>query len=108
MMKRIVCSIVLSALACTAAQATTSTVKIIAFNDFHGNLQSPGSPGGAASGGIDYLAGYVTSLKAQNPNNVAQDIDALVAYLSSGFKFPNPPYDPAAAALNTPRIIRVP
>jgi 5'-nucleotidase len=37
----------------------------------------------------------------------AQDIDALVAYLS-GFKSPNPPYDPAAPSLGKPRITKLP
>lgn len=36
----------------------------------------------------------------------AQDIDALVAYLA-GFKAPLPPYDPGAAVLSKPRIVRV-
>ena len=48
----------------------STTVKVLAFNDFHGNLQSPGSFAGVPAGGVDYLAGYVASLKAQNPNNV--------------------------------------
>jgi 5'-nucleotidase len=62
------------------AQATTApiTVKVIGFNDFHGNLQSPGTFGQNttvpaarrhAVGGADYLAAYVASLKAQNPLN---------------------------------------
>ncbi len=55
------------------------TVKIIGFNDYHGNLQSPGTFGvnttiPAASrppvGGAEYIAAYVDRLKAQNPNNV--------------------------------------
>jgi 5'-nucleotidase len=55
------------------------TVKIIGFNDYHGNLQSPGTLGENASvpvaqrppvGGADYLAAYVARLKAQNPLNV--------------------------------------
>jgi 5'-nucleotidase len=59
------------ALAAGAAQAATTTVKVIAFNDFHGNLQSPGAFSTAtASGGVDVLASYVAQLKAQNPNNV--------------------------------------
>ena len=59
------------ALAAGAAQAATTTVKVIAFNDFHGNLQSPGAFSTAtASGGVDVLAQYVAQLKAQNPNNV--------------------------------------
>ncbi len=55
------------------------TVKIIGFNDYHGNLQSPGTFGvntsiPAASrpavGGAEYLAGHVAKLKAQNRRNV--------------------------------------
>ena len=54
------------------------TVKIIGFNDFHGNLQSPGTFGQntivpsskrPAVGGADYIAAYVARLKAQNPLN---------------------------------------
>src|SRR5437868_3913530 len=59
------------ALVAGAAQAATTTVKVIAFNDFHGNLQSPGAFSTATtSGGVDVLAQYVAQLKAQNPNNV--------------------------------------
>lgn len=68
-----------------ASGATAQTkVKIIAFNDFHGNLQSPGSfalvSGGPrnAAGGVDYLAGYVESLKAENPNSVVVSAGDLV------------------------------
>jgi len=55
------------------------TVKIIGFNDYHGNLQSPGTFGANTSvpaasrpavGGAEYLAGHVAKLKAQNANNV--------------------------------------
>jgi len=63
-----------------AAQTTTAPidVKIIGFNDFHGNLQSPGTFGQntvvpsaqrPAVGGAEYIAAYVARLKAQNPNN---------------------------------------
>ena len=54
-------------------------VKIIGFNDFHGNLQSPGTfsqntsiPAAQrpAVGGADTLAAYVKRLKSQNPNHV--------------------------------------
>lgn len=54
-------------------------VKIIGFNDYHGNLMSPGTFGVNTSvpaaqrpavGGADYLAGYVSALKKQNPLNV--------------------------------------
>ncbi len=55
------------------------TVKLIGFNDYHGNLQSPGTFGlnttiPAAQrppvGGADFLAAQVALLKAQNPLNV--------------------------------------
>ena len=62
---------------CAAQTPPPFTVKIIAFNDFHGNLSSPGTfnsgAAGAtavAAGGADYLAGYIAKLKAQNPRNV--------------------------------------
>ena len=54
-------------------------VKIIGFNDYHGNLQSPGAfglnttiPAAARPpvGGAEYLAAHVAKLKAANPNNV--------------------------------------
>ncbi len=38
----------------------------------------------------------------------AQDIDALIAYLSGGYKAPNVPYDPAHPSLKRPRIVQVP
>ena len=55
------------------------TVKIIGFNDYHGNLQSPGTFGVNTTiplaarppvGGAEYIAAYVDKLKAQNSNNV--------------------------------------
>ena len=66
-----------AALAFMAACAHSGTVnvKVIALNDFHGNLQSPGNFKGSAalpnvpSGGADVLAAWVAQLKAQNPNN---------------------------------------
>jgi 5'-nucleotidase len=55
----------------------TVTVKIVAFNDFHGHLQSPGRFGENAQaaqrpavGGADALAAWVAKLKARNPLNV--------------------------------------
>ncbi|MGA0609242.1 bifunctional metallophosphatase/5'-nucleotidase [Caldimonas sp. KR1-144] len=54
-------------------------VKIVGFNDYHGNLQSPGTFGQNTSvpfaqrppvGGADALAAYVARLKAQNKHNV--------------------------------------
>jgi 5'-nucleotidase len=55
------------------------TVKIIGFNDYHGNLESPGTFGAnttvppaqrPAVGGADALAALVQRLKEQNSNNV--------------------------------------
>src|SRR5215470_17844656 len=60
------------------------TVKIIGLNDFHGNLQSPGSfsPGPGASsvpsGGVEVLAGYVADLKSKNPHNVVVSAGDLI------------------------------
>ena len=69
-------------LAFGAAQAQAPspfTVKIIAFNDYHGNLQTPGTFGKNTTipsaqrppvGGAEYLAVYIARYKAQNPLNV--------------------------------------
>ncbi len=58
--------------------AAPFTVKIIGFNDFHGNLESPGNfsanlvPGTPSKpvGGADALAAYVARMRAANPNTV--------------------------------------
>src|SRR5262245_44855641 len=67
----------------------TLTVRVIAFNDFHGNLQSPGTfgvqadgPGTAivnkSAGGVDFLAGYVAAQKVGYPNNVVVSAGDLI------------------------------
>lgn len=72
-MRRASSILALALLATTALHAQTVTVKIIAFNDFHGNLQSPGKFSSAQNspnvpaGGADYLAGYIAHLKSENP-----------------------------------------
>jgi len=60
----------------SAARAQDFQLKIIALNDLHGNLESPGqfranmqSPR-VPVGGVDYLAGYVAQLKSENPTNI--------------------------------------
>ena len=82
----------LSSSHCTFASQTVEnsnlpfTVKIISFNDYHGNLQSPGTFGQTASalspkvpvGGAEYLAGYVAKLKSGNPNNVVVGAGDLI------------------------------
>ena len=78
------CSLAAAAASCGTATAATAapapiTIKIVGFNDFHGNLQSPGTFGQntvvppsqrPAVGGVDYIGAYVARLKAQNPLNV--------------------------------------
>jgi 5'-nucleotidase len=75
------CLLALAIAACAAGDAKREerfAVKVIAFNDFHGNLQSPGSFGGSAVGGADYLAAHVARLKAANPMNVVVAAGDLV------------------------------
>lgn len=64
----------------------TVTVKIIAFNDFHGQLESPGTlRANAASatpaysvGGADIFAGHIARLKAQNPHSIVVSAGDLI------------------------------
>ncbi len=72
----------LLAVGITDAQARVKppfTVKVIGFNDYHGNLQSPGTFGQnttippsarPAVGGAEFIAAYVARMKSQNPNHV--------------------------------------
>lgn len=92
-------AIALGLSAATAQAVTTmpaTTIKIVAFNDFHGQLESPGNfrnlPTDAAStipvGGVDWMAGYVADLKAQNPSTVvvsAGDIIGATPLVSALF-----------------------
>ena len=61
----------MSPVSVTFAQATgdTVTAHLLAFNDFHGNLDAPtGSSGvinGIPAGGVEYLAHWVKQLRAQ-------------------------------------------
>ena len=88
-MRRLITAAASLALGLTLASSALAqtTIKIIGFNDFHGNLQSPGTfcpvRGCAAAakvpaGGADYFAGYIASLKAQNPNNAVVAAGDLV------------------------------
>jgi 5'-nucleotidase len=80
---RLICaSLALAFAGCAVAQSTAKppfTVKIIGFNDYHGNLESPGTFGvntlvptanRPLVGGAEYLAAYVARMKATNPLNV--------------------------------------
>ena len=80
--RTLVSALAASALCLGAALAATPApfvVKLIGFNDFHGNLQSPGTFGSnttipsaqrPAVGGAEYMAAYIARLKSQNPLNV--------------------------------------
>jgi len=91
MKKYLTMAVLATLLASESACATNQslqpfTVKIIGFNDYHGNLQSPGTFGQTANslspkkpvGGAEYLAGYLAKLKANNPNNVVVGAGDLV------------------------------
>src|ERR1700675_2317266 len=79
------CAMAFAVSACGLTRPTQHpwTVKIVAFNDFHGNLQA-GSyapvAGEAAvtAGGIDYFAAYVAEVKSENPNHVIVSAGDLV------------------------------
>jgi 5'-nucleotidase len=73
---RVMFAIAFSLVLLSAASAQDFTVKIIALNDLHGFVQSPGvfranaqSPD-VPVGGADFLAGYIAHLKSQNPYNI--------------------------------------
>ncbi len=52
--------------------------------------------------------GFGVLTGATNPLGGAQDIDALTAYLTGGYKSPRAAYDPTLPALALPRITRLP
>ncbi|MEC5386771.1 bifunctional metallophosphatase/5'-nucleotidase [Uliginosibacterium sp. H3] len=85
------CALGAASVACSAAPVS---FKIVSFNDFHGNLQSPGTfrpnstSAAVAVGGIDYMAAYVAAAKAANPNTVvvsAGDIIGASPLISAFF-----------------------
>ena len=77
------CSVERVGLRIHAPNQHSVTVKIIALNDFHGNLQAgsyvpvAGEPA-VTAGGINYLAAYVAELKSKNPNHVVVSAGDLV------------------------------
>jgi 5'-nucleotidase len=68
----------LAAVAAVPAHAATVNVKLLAINDFHGTLESPGSFSGVPAGGVDALAAHVAQLKAANPNTVVVSAGDLI------------------------------
>ena len=86
--------------ACASPREHTVSVKIIAFNDLHGNLgPSRYTPADGATpvlvGGIDYLAAYVDYLRNQNPNHIVVAAGDLVGAspLLSSFYHDEPTID---------------
>lgn len=85
-LKTLAAAVALTLAGTGAAQAASQTVKIIAFNDFHGQLESPGtlrriaadSTSTVAVGGADYFAGHIARLKAQNPHSVVVSAGDLI------------------------------
>jgi 5'-nucleotidase len=67
-----------------AAPAPPVHVQVLAFNDFHGNLEAPGGSSGTVitevptsgppvtvpAGGAAFLADHIAALRAENPNTV--------------------------------------
>ena len=57
-----------------ARAAPPVAVQILAFNDFHGNLDPPdgsnGVIGGKAAGGVEYLSTHLAELRQRNPNTI--------------------------------------
>jgi 5'-nucleotidase len=57
-------------------KAKTTSIQILALNDFHGQLRPPDSTssggriGATPAGGAEYLASYVRDLRATNPNTL--------------------------------------
>jgi 5'-nucleotidase len=81
-------AITLPGVACAAAAQAkdrpTGQVRILALNDFHGQMESPGTFRANAdapavpAGGIDYIAGYVAAARAANPNTVVVSAGDLI------------------------------
>lgn len=66
------------------ASKPTGVVKILALNDFHGQLESPGTFRAnidaplVPAGGADYAAGYIAAARTANPNTVVVSAGDLI------------------------------
>jgi 5'-nucleotidase len=54
------------------------TIKIVALNDFHGQLLSPGSFSSIPAGGVDAVAAHVARFKTVNPRTVVVSAGDLI------------------------------
>lgn len=73
--------------ACGGGTSAPFNVRVIALNDYHGTLESPGTYGTSASvpaasrpavGGADILAAYIAKLKSGQPNTVVVGAGDLI------------------------------
>ncbi|HSC68386.1 MAG TPA: bifunctional metallophosphatase/5'-nucleotidase [Cellvibrio sp.] len=82
----LVCIALCSCVSSCVVVASDIPVKIIAFNDFHGQLEAPGNLRANAAtasptipvGGVEWMAAYVDLLKAKNPHNVVVSAGDLI------------------------------
>ncbi|MGE0392895.1 MAG: bifunctional UDP-sugar hydrolase/5'-nucleotidase [Vicinamibacterales bacterium] len=86
-----------------APRQPTVPVQLLAFNDYHGNLEPPagsnGRIGQTVAGGVEFLASHIAALKATNPNTIvvsAGDNIGATPLLSGLFHD-----EPAIESLNT-------
>ncbi len=70
----------------------TVTVQLVAFNDFHGNIEPPSGADGrvnaTVAGGVEYLATHISNAIAQNANSIvvsAGDVIGASPFVSSLF-----------------------
>lgn len=85
LINRLMGVLIISVFSCVAGASDVS-VKIIAFNDFHGQLEAPGGLRATAVsaaptipvGSVEWMAAHVDALKAQNPNNVVVSAGDLI------------------------------
>lgn len=62
----------------TSSVGNTLAVKLIGFNDFHGNLESDLTQSGIPAGNADWFAAYIDSLRAKNPNHAVVSAGDLI------------------------------
>ncbi len=64
------------------AKAKTTSVQLLAINDFHGNLEPPsgssGRIGTVEAGGVEFLATHIDQLRATNPNTLVVSAGDLI------------------------------
>ena len=64
------------------AKAKTTSVQLLAINDFHGNLEPPsgssGRIGTVDAGGVEYLATHIDQLRSTNPNTLVVSAGDLI------------------------------